>query len=152
MPRANSFIDDDPSTFPLHVRLAFDTDMEWRDAGACRGNDGQLRQAWTILAKEELVMGDSIYSGAELIAVALEYCRACPAQYDCARFALDTAPAAAYIWGTWGTDMTSLRWLKKRGDAGRQVIEDAESAGVPIQVATRDARRAGRRARQTVAA
>lgn len=140
MPRGNSFIDDDPATFPLHVRLAYDHSLEWRAEGRCRGYDGQLRLAWSILPKEEVAFGDSVYLGSELIALALEFCRGCPVQYDCARYALRTAPSHTYIWGTWGAHMADLRWAK-RTEVGEAVIDRAEAEAVPVQVALTEARR-----------
>lgn len=94
-----------------------------------------------------IVLGESVYRGSDLIAIALEYCKICPAQYDCARFALRTAPSAAYVFGTWGVEQKTLRWLKKQGDEGLVVIDEAESQGVPVQVAGRAAKRRGRRQR-----
>ena len=148
MPRGNSFVDDDLATYPLHVRLAYDQSLDWRAQGACRGYDGELRLAWSVLPKEEIVMGSSVYLGAHLIALALEYCKVCPVQYSCARYALNTAPSHTYIWGTWGAPMNDLRWLKRTG-IGDDVIDDAEARGVPVQVAVSETRR---RLRAAVAA
>lgn len=146
MPRANSFDSDEVETFPLHVKLAFETNMEWKAESRCRGNDGALRRAWIIEADEVLVMGESTYLGSDLIAIALEYCKVCPAQYNCARYALDTAPSASFVFGTWGADQTALRWLKKQDD-GIAVIDEAEHAGVSVQEAARTAKRGGRKRR-----
>ena len=139
MPRGNSFVDDDPSTFPLHVRLAYDQSLAWRAEGHCIGLGGELRLAWSVLAKEEIVVGDSVYLGAQLIDLALEYCKACPVQYHCSRYALNTAPSSSYIWGTWGAPMADLRWVKQH-DLG-YVVDDAERDGVPVQVALKQARK-----------
>jgi Transcription factor WhiB len=142
VPRGNSFVDDDLDTFPLHVRLAFDVDLTWQAEGKCRNYDGELRVAWSILPKEEITFGSSTYLGAHLIAIALEYCRVCPVQYDCARYAVQTAPSHTYIWGTWGASMNDLRWLKRQGSTA--IVDDAETHGVPVQVALREARRVRR--------
>ena len=105
--------------------------------------------AWSVLAKEEIQVGDSFYLGAQLIDLALEYCKACPVQYQCSRYALNTAPSSSYIWGTWGAPMPDLRWIKHHGL--EHVIDDAERDGVPVQVALKQARRTRRVAPAAVA-
>jgi hypothetical protein len=132
MPRAVSFVDDDVETFPLHVRLIYEADLSWSKDGKCR-TSGQGNTPWTILPKETITLGKHIVEGKVLIAMALEVCRGCPVQWDCARHALESAPHDYYIWGTWGAKMEDLRWLKRQAD-GLGRIEDAHETNEPVQV------------------
>ena len=86
-------------------------------------------------------MGDSFYWGA-LIALALEYCKACPVQYQCARYALHTAPSSGYIWGTWGAAIGIC--AGSSSTAGRTWWTPPRGHGEPVQVALRVARRVRR--------
>lgn len=144
MPRANSFDDDEFDTFPIHVRLAFGADRAPLNDGYCRTREGVIREAWTVTPSETLIIGGSRYEGRTLIRMALELCRICPVQWECTRFALATAHHHTYIWGTWGTDQTSLRWLKKQKEVGLAIVDVADSTSTPVQVAVKLARKAAR--------
>jgi hypothetical protein len=131
----------DFDAWPIHVKLAFDEDRSWAEGAQCTDANGKLRFAWTVLANETVTLGDSAYSGSELIALALEYCRACPVQWECAAFAIHTAPKAEQLWGTWGADMVDLRWLHRPGPAvADAVIAAASASATPVQVAVHSAR------------
>lgn len=144
MPRANSFVDDEFDTFPIYVRRAFEADASFAVKGYCRTRDGVIKEAWTVLPSETLIIDGGRYEGRTLIKMALELCRICPVQWECATFALTMASEPTYIWGTWGADATSLRWLKKRGKLGTEIIRQAESTSTPVQVAVKLARRTAR--------
>lgn len=132
MPRAVSFVDDDVETFPLHVRLIYEADLSWSKDGKCR-TSGQGNTPWTILPKETITLGKDVVEGKVLIAMALEVCRGCPVQWDCARHAIESAPHDYYIWGTWGAKMEDLRWLKRQAD-GLDRLGQASNNHEPVQV------------------
>lgn len=70
-------------------------------------------------------------SGSELVKYALILCSNCPAQYDCATFAVK----ATMIAGTWSVPITQLRWLQNQPDA-LDMIEQAREDDVPVQAMT----------------
>ena len=139
----------DFDAWPIHVKLAFDADRSWAEGAQCTDANGKLRYAWTVLANETIELGDSVYGGNELIALALEYCRVCPVQWQCASFAVATAPKPEQLWGTWGADMVELRWLKRQGPLVTDaLIGQAEATATPVQVAVHAARDQALRARK----
>lgn len=87
---------------------------------------------WQV-ARHQVVDG---ISGAELIRMALTVCWSCPAQYDCARFAVEGLMVA----GTWAMDIGDLKWLQAQDD-GVEFVLMAEALGEPVQVVVRTARR-----------
>jgi hypothetical protein len=125
--------------------LIFESDLSWAKEGKCQTSDGQPKAAWTILPREKVRLGKELVEGKVLIAMAVEVCRGCPVQWDCARHALDSAPNGDYIWGTWGARMEDLRWAKRLGAVGVELIEAARLAREPVQVVLRDARAAKRK-------
>jgi hypothetical protein len=131
----------DFNAWPVHVKLAFDEDRSWAEEARCTDSNGKLRFAWTVLANESIELGDSTYDGSSLIALALEYCRVCPVQWECAAFAIHTSPKPEQLWGTWGADMVDLRWLKRQGPiVADAVLAEASCSQTPVQVAVHSAR------------
>lgn len=131
------------------MKLAFDADRTWAEGAQCTDANGKLRYAWTVLANESIELGESVYSGSDLIALALEYCRVCPVQWQCAAFAVATAPKPEQLWGTWGADMVELRWLKRQGPVVTDaVLGHAEVTSTPVQIAVHTARDQALRARK----
>ena len=56
----------------------------------------------------------------------------CPVQWECAAFAVHTAPKPEQLWGTWGADMVDLRWLIRQGpETADAVIDQAATDADP---------------------
>lgn len=149
MPAVRAYVDDEFETFPLYVRLAHGQDRSWEAKSHCRGAHGELLQAWHVLASETVVVGESQYRGSDLIKMALKFCQVCPVQWDCARTVIESCHHHTYMWGTWGADISDLRWLKKQGnERALEVIEESRSAAEPVQVTLQTMRRIERRERR----
>lgn len=73
-------------------------------------------------------------SGSELVRYALIICHGCPAQYDCATYAVK----ATMIAGTWSMPVTQLRWLQAQDD-GLDLIEIARSRHAAVQTVIAEA-------------
>jgi hypothetical protein len=111
-------------------------DTSWKDEAHCRKGsrpDDLPYFAWTVEPKDRgpLLLGRP---AAAWIALALMECRNCPAQYGCARFAIEVGEQ----WGTWAMPIEELKWLRKhfRHDT---IIDTAEQLGVPMQEAVKTA-------------
>jgi hypothetical protein len=78
--------------------------------------------------------GEAI-TGAELIQIACTLCAMCPAQWDCATFAV----MVEEDFGVWAMPLAMLEWLRRRRDR-MQIIERARHQGRPIQFAVADVR------------
>ena len=134
-------VDDSFAVLPLYIASAMGVNRDWVKQARClpSGPDGRdSRGPWVVASNETITMGGSRYDGKTLIAYALLVCANCPAQWDCTTFALQTMPN----WGTWGCDITDLRWLNGRGrrSMSTDILEDARQVGTPVQVAVRRAR------------
>lgn len=112
-----------------------DIDMTWRDndgKGLPCGSitDRRRRGPWTVTETEE-VFG---IKGKDLIRIALDMCRVCPQQYNCARFAVSIDAESS----TYAMPIDDLRKLL-RGRDGKEramtVIDDAELRRRPVAVA-----------------
>jgi hypothetical protein len=138
-------LDDSFDVLPLYIQCALGVSRDWTDEARCR-RPGQrdARSLWLVSSGEVLDFGGSRYTGANLIQLALLTCLGCPVQWQCTRFALETWPN----WGTWGVDISGLRWLKKRKAMGSALLDKAEEDGVPVQVAVGAARAAEARERK----
>lgn len=69
--------------------------------------------AWLVPYGETLVVDGRRYTGALMEARAMSFCRACPQQWSCTRWAIEVDEPT----GTWGIPFSLLRWLKKQPDA-----------------------------------
>jgi hypothetical protein len=138
-------LDDSFDNLPKYIASAMAVDRSWSKDARCRTAQRDVRGPWVVGANEIVRVGRSTYKGSELIELALMVCAACPVQYDCIRFALDTDSK----WGTWSCTEKDQAWLKKH-DKQRLVVARAEYDGVPVQVAVKEAREAsdGRRRRR----
>lgn len=110
------------------VTATHDLDTTWTERASClRWNQGRLQPSpWQVIHTQVV---DGV-RGSALIELALMYCYSCPAQYDCARYAVDGEISA----GTWAMGIVELEWLQTQPQA-RRIISGAEQHGTPVQVA-----------------
>jgi len=133
--------------FPTYIVKVLGKDRTWMDNGACRGHDLARKNAWTCRPGDAPIpFGDILLNPKELIAAALMICGTCPAQYQCALWAVEIKEES----GTWGMEHDHLLWLIRQPDS-EAVIHEARIAREPVQVAvkrTLDSRRRAERLRQ----
>lgn len=120
---------DDSVDFGLGVLLSFamELDREWMKAGSCY-NWGSKRPGhptpWQVSPKQTV----SGVSGTEMMRYAQMICFACPAQYDCLKFAVE----GRMIAGTWAVRAKTLQWFQQQEDA-LDLIEMAREKAIPVQ-------------------
>jgi hypothetical protein len=105
------------------ITAAFDLDRSWTARALCLAWVDDKPTPWQV-NKSQTVDG---VSGQQMIKMALMVCSACPAQYDCCRFAVRGLMQA----GTWAVGITNLGWLQEREDA-LEIIDDAEECGATL--------------------
>lgn len=125
---------------PVYFTKGQNQDRVWKQEGLCRGAASDptnaFYQAWYAEERKVHVMPDGTrIRGAEMVAVALNTCGMCPAQWDCASWALRVDED----YGTWGMKIGDLKWLKTQPDA-LDIIEAARAAGEIVQAAVGRAR------------
>jgi hypothetical protein len=133
--------------FPTYILKVLGKDRSWMDNGACRGHDLARRKAWTCRRADGVVEFDGIeLDPKELIDAALMICAGCPAQYQCALWAIEVKEES----GTWAMEHNHLLWVIRQDDS-EAIIHKAKVAQEPVQVAVKrtliERRRAQRRAR-----
>ena len=133
--------------FPTYILKVLGKDRSWMDNGACRGHDLARRNAWTVRPGDAPVLFDGVeLDPKELIQAALMICAGCPAQYQCALWAIEVREES----GTWGMEHNHLLWLIRQDDS-EAVVHQAKVAQEPVQVAVKrtlnERRRAQRLAR-----
>lgn len=110
------------------ITASYDLDTTWMKRGSCY-NWGSKREGhptpWQV-APGKRYHG---VSGSELVKYALLICNTCPAQYDCAKYAVK----GMMIAGTWAVPVTQLRWLQGR-EGSLDLIDMAQINEVPVQV------------------
>ena len=140
-------------SLPVYMRRAHGHDQDWRDGAACRLPNPKMladvrvvtkmsveeadpivrRQVWTtdtLGATHVRILGRKL-PAAEVEALATTICNICPAQYDCAIYALRANEEV----GTWAMPQVWLEALRERGDRQAEaVIESARSQGLKVQV------------------
>jgi hypothetical protein len=134
MPAPRS-LDAGTDRLPRSMRAAQGQSLDWKEQARCRQGmrpSSIPHFAWKVDRKDK---GESLLGrDAEVwIQLALAECRNCPAQYACARFAIDVDEK----WGTWAMDIDMLKWLKKNAADPKYIIDVAEEFGVPVQVAVK---------------
>lgn len=120
---------------------ALELDRTWMERGACRrwryddDPEGEILRPspWHVSATATVIIAGSPVSGRELVKLALLWCHGCPAQWDCARYAVQGLCQA----GTWSMRITALKALQGDIPAALELIEEAEASGTPVQVAVR---------------
>jgi hypothetical protein len=137
-----------PSSITKAIGVARVVDRRTDRDLRCLSPQGMLSQAWHVLKGEFVGEDGRIYTkrvhapknvevvaGHKMIALALEHCKHCPAQWDCA----DAAIEVGELWGTWAMLLDDLMWLQDKR-IGRDLIARARQHDVPVQVAVREAR------------
>ncbi len=120
------------------IRAAYGLDTSWRRAAACRRWEPDEvtpeLEAWRRWDYEGpsiwQVDNDQIMNGirgAKLIEIALMVCHACPAQYDCATWAVKAKVQA----GTYGMKIPALLWLQTQ-DEPLDLIEMARAGRLAV--------------------
>lgn len=143
---------DDLSDLGVLIRTAHGLDRAWWANAKCRQweppSDDDTLGPW----RDQRYVGPSIWQvewdqvitwrdhepirGQKLIELAVLICQGCPAQWDCA----DYAVRGLMQGGTWATTPRNLRWLIEDADDPLALIESARHAGQPVDVAVRVAR------------
>lgn len=118
--------------FPTYIVKVLGLDRTWMDQGSCRNHELARKRAWTCRPSETVVIAGVRLDPKELIEAALMICSTCPAQYQCARWALDVREES----GTWGMRHDDLLWLSRQPD-GPEIIDEAEAEERPVQVVVR---------------
>jgi hypothetical protein len=116
--------------FPTYILKVLGKDRTWMDNGACRGHHLARKNAWTCRPGDEPVTFDDIeLDPKELIEAALMICGTCPAQYQCALWAVEIKEES----GTWAMKHDHLLWLIRQPDS-EAIIHQARIAREPVQV------------------
>lgn len=121
------------------ITAAYGLDTDWMIRGSCykwAKNRPGHPTPWQVAPGKKYVsppdakpgQPTTILSGTELVKYALIVCSGCPAQYECAQYAVDAKMDA----GTWSMPITQLRWLKEREDAV-DLIRMARDNKIPMQ-------------------
>lgn len=124
---------------PPYVARAHQFDDSWKTQAVCTGHikDGSpFRQAWITDRTTKHTLGSMTITGDTLIDVALTFCRICPAQWDCAIWAIQVEERC----GTWAMPIETLLPLQRNQPKAVALIERARAAGTPVQVAVRRTR------------
>jgi hypothetical protein len=119
--------------FPTYILKVLGKDRSWMDNGACRGHDLARRNAWTCRrADGPIEFGGIELDPQELIDAALMICAGCPAQYQCALWAIEVKEES----GTWAMKHNHLLWVIRQDDS-EAIIHQAKIDREPVQVAVK---------------
>lgn len=126
--------------FPKHMLKAQGVDRSWTEKARCKKNTSapgggpapRPGFAWTVDPKERgrHLLGHPASSWIEM---ALIVCASCPAQYDCARFAVVVQEEHC----TWAMHVEDLKAITKDPKRALLCIGAAEEMDIPVQVAVR---------------
>ena len=114
---------------PLSVQRAASVPRDFYDDALCRTDTGVVAAAWTVEPNQRVELHGEWVRGRVLNALALEVCRVCPVQWECATAAIQADEKA----GVWGDTLDRLRKLHH----DIEVIALAKSANVSVQDAVR---------------
>lgn len=136
--------DGDLDDLGVLITRAFGVSRHWVAASICGTwrSDEMIPSPWQFDRDQRVTIQrddgtTAVLQGTEMIKLALLECFRCPAQYDCARYALE----AVCIAGTWSMKLVDLKWLQKQPEqVAADIIRTAERQGVPMQVHVRRAR------------
>lgn len=117
------------SDMPRYIQAGIGVSREWMINAYCAGETSSV--AWRVSPADRVFLDGSKYMGAELIAYAEAVCEMCPAQWECARYAVRTEASV----GTWGVRFDLLRWLLESGLDPITVIDEADELDVTVQEA-----------------
>jgi len=127
----------DGATPPSYVTRAYRFDDSWKDDAVCRGHNkpgSPFQHAWTADPSNRYTIGEGdgakTVTGQMLLDVGLTFCAMCPAQWDCAIWAINVGERT----GTWGMLYDDLIWLREQKNP-INIIESARGKGASVQVA-----------------
>lgn len=112
---------------PLAVRRAAAVDRSFYDDALCRTDTGVVREAWIAEPTRLYKLGSQRVRGEVMNRWAVEVCKTCPVQWECALAAITAGEAA----GVWGDTLENLRRIRHRPE----VISKAQARGTPVAVA-----------------
>jgi hypothetical protein len=117
-------------------------ERDWMRFGLCRVGGKLPAVAWRCGENGQMELAGRQVDCAEVTKMAVMICQTCPVQWSCTRFAVEVGEQ----WGTWGTRIRFLRWLQEDIEMwdAMLILEDAETAAIPVEVAVRDAKKARR--------
>lgn len=113
---------------PLSLLRAGSVNRDFYEHASCRTDTGVVKKAWTAESGRRYKIGEQTYTGDKLIELALEVCRHCPVQHDCANAAIE----AGELIGTWAIRIEDIRFLSKR-PRWKEELELARSTGASVQ-------------------
>lgn len=133
--------DGDLDDLGVLITRAYGVERDWWKQALCRSwkTTELIPSPWQFDPTQVVLvtLSDGTTSGLtgrEMIRLALMQCKRCPAQYECARYAVK----AGMIAGTWAMKIVDLKELHKLElDEAFAVIQAAEDEGVPVQVYVR---------------
>ncbi len=114
---------------PPYLARAAEVDRTFYVNAACRSIIDTPKLAWTAEVKRKYKLNNQEYAGNTLIKMALEVCRHCPVQWECAAAAIEGEEPV----GTWADRIENIHWLRRQHDHEMHIIQAAED-GEPIQV------------------
>lgn len=130
------------SALPKYFTKGHDRDITWHHEAKCRGvstDPGHpFFRAWYADERKPFSLPDgTTVPGIQMADHALNECGMCPAQWDCAREAIEVQED----YGIWAMRWDDLKWLKTQADA-LGVIEEARTEhrtvqGVVVQLRAR---------------
>lgn len=123
------------------ITRAYGLDRSWAARGKCSSwsSDELIPSPWQFDPKQvvHVTRPDGTVDtlrGSEMQKLALLSCHGCPAQYDCANYALE----AGMLAGTWAMKAVDLNWLQKLDrPAALRIIGKARRTKVAVQVVVR---------------
>lgn len=108
-------------------------DTSWKTQAKCAGfleREPGKPTPWQVAENDPAVDGVKSH---QMIKYALLGCAGCPAQYDCARWAVQAQVRAA----TYSMRIGMMKWLQKQGD-WESIIDEAEALEQPVQFAVEE--------------
>lgn len=106
----------DANTTPAFILDAIGVRRDWMENRLCRRPGEESRRQppywWTVGRNEWIHLNGKRVYGRSFIESALAICVACPVQWDCIGFGVETRAQA----GTWGVDFDDLVWFARQPD------------------------------------
>jgi hypothetical protein len=129
--------------FPTYILKVLGRDRAWAEHGSCRDHELARKRAWTCRPGDDVEITGVKLNPKELIKAALTICSSCPAQYQCALWAIEMEEEA----GTWAMEHDHLLWLIRQDDS-EGIVHEARLAEEPVQVAVKQKMLERRRAQR----
>lgn len=122
------------------ITAAYGLDRDWDAEAHCRPEhyvkaSKTIPSPWQFDPNQKVTYTNSdgretVIKGRDMIEAALLVCHSCPAQYDCATYAVQ----AEVLAGTWAMRIYDLTWLRRQPN-WRELIADARRRRRPLQKA-----------------